>query len=234
MGRTGNSMITFDDANFMVQNEGFVQKVGGVLSGGRCMTKSEIESSLVVDPSSFSTYSSNQLVPYSRINRGLYITPLSPKNVVYNVGSFNVSIQASEEVSITFNDSWLNRVGNSVIIADTTQTITVQTNTEGASRNGTITFSTASQSLVYTVIQAGNPGVAVTLMSVGYNANSTTACNNYPNNTVYLENGTSFFFGRIYSDSSGLNLAPSGWYSDGSNRRFWTGTGWTGETEFCI
>ena len=68
MARQTGYMITFDDAIFMVNNENFTA-LTSIPSDNKCMTKSEIEQYLKVDTSfsNFTSYLSNQLVPYEKI-----------------------------------------------------------------------------------------------------------------------------------------------------------------------
>ena len=68
MARQTGYMITFDDAIFMVNNEGFTE-LTSIPSDNKCMTRSEIEQYLGVDTSfsNFTSYLSNQLVPYEKI-----------------------------------------------------------------------------------------------------------------------------------------------------------------------
>lgn len=63
MARVTNAAITFNDALYMVNNEGY--SVKNSFSGSNtCMTRSDIENYLYVDNSNFTSYASNRLVPY--------------------------------------------------------------------------------------------------------------------------------------------------------------------------
>jgi hypothetical protein len=66
MARQTNAPITFNDADYMVNNEGFNVKAA-FIANSKCMTRSEIETHLHVNTSNFSTYATNQLVPYNLI-----------------------------------------------------------------------------------------------------------------------------------------------------------------------
>lgn len=67
MARQTNAAITYDDANYMIDNEGF-SRIGGIISGLQCMTKADIEAYMNADPTFFSSYVTNRLVPYHLIN----------------------------------------------------------------------------------------------------------------------------------------------------------------------
>lgn len=67
MGRSTNRMITFNDAQYMVTNEGFTQ-AQAIPASNKCMTRANIEAYLAnVNTSNFSTYGTTQLVPYNKI-----------------------------------------------------------------------------------------------------------------------------------------------------------------------
>ena len=67
MARATGYMITYDDANYMIANEGFTL-VGTYTTGKACLNRSEIEAYMNADPSNFSSYASNRLVPYNLIS----------------------------------------------------------------------------------------------------------------------------------------------------------------------
>jgi len=67
MARVANAMITYDDANYMIANEGFTL-IGTYTTGLNCMNKSEILAYMNADSSYFSSYVSNQLVPYNLLH----------------------------------------------------------------------------------------------------------------------------------------------------------------------
>lgn len=51
--------------------------------------------------------------------------------------------------------------------------------------------------------------------------------------TIY-QDSTSFNFNQdIFQNSSGTTFAQSGWYSNGSQVRFWGGSSWFGSTQLC-
>jgi hypothetical protein len=63
MGRETNRPITYFDAQYMVDNEGF-DALQTIPQSAQCMTKTQIESHINADTSNFSSYAANQLVPY--------------------------------------------------------------------------------------------------------------------------------------------------------------------------
>lgn len=67
MGRNNGQFITYDDALYMSNNEGFT--TASVFSGSnKVMTRENIEACLCCDTSQFDTYTSNQMVPYQKLN----------------------------------------------------------------------------------------------------------------------------------------------------------------------
>jgi len=70
MGRETNRPITFFDAQYMVDNEGF-EALQTIPQTAKCMTRAEIEAHINADISNFSAYTSNRLVPYH------LLTPMS-------------------------------------------------------------------------------------------------------------------------------------------------------------
>lgn len=72
-------------------------------------------------------------------------------------------------------------------------------------------------------------------VDMGYDAtSSSSACNDYPNNNFYMDDNSVALATVVYQDSSGLLSGASGWYSDGSDVRFWNGTTFTSSAQVCI
>jgi|AntDeeMinimDraft_6_1070357.scaffolds.fasta_scaffold00511_10 hypothetical protein len=68
MARAFNMMITYVDANYMINNEDFIMANSFDLNSTNCLTKSEILRVFEnVDPSFLQDYENNQLVPYQKI-----------------------------------------------------------------------------------------------------------------------------------------------------------------------
>jgi hypothetical protein len=233
MARQTNAMITYNDAQFMVANSGFLFKIQGCPSTNQCMTKSEIDKYLVTDPSSYTGYSNNQLVPFDKLNRGLSVQPFSPFGVFSSGSTFNVVIQSSTSWTIISNVGWLT-FNTAFGSGNTTVITTFSTNGTGSTRTGTVTIEAGNQTYVLTVNQLSSAGVPVTLLTVGYNiSSSSNACSNFALTTIYIATGGALFTAQIYSSSAGTTAAAAGFYSDGTGVREWNGTGWIGLTAFC-
>lgn len=61
-----------------------------------------------------------------------------------------------------------------------------------------------------------------------YSLSEFNACNITNISVVYQISSIFNFTQTIYSDSSGINTAPSGWYSNGTGVRQWSGVAWLG------
>lgn len=64
MARVNNGAITYDDANYMITNEGFT-RIGNSITGLKCMTRADIEAYMNADNGKFSGHASNRLIPYN-------------------------------------------------------------------------------------------------------------------------------------------------------------------------
>lgn len=80
MARATGYAITYDDANYMIANEGFTL-LGTHTTGLRCMTASVITAYMNAEPSNYSGYSSNQLVPYHLLSPPTCVNNAIPQNV---------------------------------------------------------------------------------------------------------------------------------------------------------
>lgn len=81
MARETNAHITFDDAHYMVANEGFTAKTT-IPTGDECMTKDAITNCLEVLTDPISNYAANQLVCYQDIQK----TEVSTTGVNWIIG----------------------------------------------------------------------------------------------------------------------------------------------------
>tara|TARA_R100000656_G_scaffold110072_2_gene82118 strand:+ start:567 stop:992 length:426 start_codon:yes stop_codon:yes gene_type:complete len=74
-------------------------------------------------------------------------------------------------------------------------------------------------------------GVPTTSVTLGTSSsNAVGACQNYIFSpvTYYIPLGQTFPFATaLYINSSGTTTAPSRWYSDGSNAKYWNGSSFT-------
>lgn len=67
MARVTNAAITYNDANYMIANEGFTL-AGQYIASDRCLVRAAVELYFGnVDSSNFSSYANNRLVPYHLI-----------------------------------------------------------------------------------------------------------------------------------------------------------------------
>lgn len=64
MAREFNALVTFDDAHYMLANEGYNQIESNMPTGTECMTKAAVLFFLEVITSNLDPLASNQLVPY--------------------------------------------------------------------------------------------------------------------------------------------------------------------------
>jgi hypothetical protein len=86
----------------------------------------------------------------------------------------------------------------------------------------------------FIIRQAGVVTLNSITLAKGPSGNS--ACENYDYNfhvTRYIDGQDLFDSTVLANNSSGTDLASSGWYSDGSMRRYWTGSSFTGKAEMC-
>lgn len=234
MARETLAMTTFNDARYMNSNLDFKARTSIPVSN-ECMTKSDIENYLYAHITG--TYSSNQLVPYNRIGRGLYVS-ITSKSIGYSSGSFTFVVDFDSDFNITDNASWITCSPSSGT-GQTTITATYALNPNTSSRPATITINayTIGQTATISVTQNANPGVAVDPISLAVGSGTSNACSNYASNnrsTYYIEDGKTFLStNKLYTNSSGTTLAPSGIYTNGSNVRQWNGSIFTGFLDFC-
>ena len=117
MARVTNAAITYDDANYMVTNEGFA-RIGSLISGLNCLNRSEIEAYINANTTNFSSYATNRLVPYQLLSPVTDTTPpsditgLSCTSITDVFGTFPHSL-ATDNVAIE-GLYWYNSVGTFV------------------------------------------------------------------------------------------------------------------------
>jgi hypothetical protein len=118
MGRETGRPITFFDAKYMVDNEGFAA-LQTIPQTAQCLTRTAIENYLDVDTSYFSTYASNQLVPYNKLVPAVRIiitslTGSTSSDVVYLNWTVDSTTQIDYyilEYKIASDTTWNNTVG---------------------------------------------------------------------------------------------------------------------------
>lgn len=229
MARSLTSIVTLSDLNYMVSNEGLKSKTS-IPSSNECVTRSDLELYTHADEFYFSSYSSNQLIPYGKIVQKIYLEPFT-KTVGNTAGSFTFDVlDPVEDSSWTLSDnmSWLTLSPTSGISSPTTVTATYSINEAPAPRNGTITVTSgtgATNTLVVT--QQANPGVDVDPIILRFSVVEGSVCS-ATTLTRYLPTGETFTGASwLYSDSGGYYTAPQGFYSEGSIYRYWSGTVWS-------
>jgi len=79
-------MITYDDANYMIEFEGFTL-LGTLTSGKRLLTRSAIDAYMNADSSLYSTYASNRLVPYQLLTPAIDCTLSITSTETYDIPS---------------------------------------------------------------------------------------------------------------------------------------------------
>lgn len=130
MGRNTNQVITFNDAIYMRDNEGYTQKQA-IPASSQVMTKTEIEAYLYVDNSLFSTYATNRAVPYQKIAIGAVPDTTSPTYTSnLTLGTItSTSIQlnwvSTDNVGVTSHTVYVNNSVHATIAGNaTTYTVT--------------------------------------------------------------------------------------------------------------
>lgn len=79
---------------------------------------------------------------------------------------------------------------------------------------------------------SGTTSSSVTAVSLASGSTTTAACTNLPI-TRYIDTSDFISATKLWSNSAGTTFAPSGWYSNGSQVRNWTGTSFTGSAQLC-
>jgi len=68
MAREFNAVVTFNDAHYMVANEGYFQLQSEMPTGSECMSKAAIQFFLEIDETRISSLDMNQVVPYQLLS----------------------------------------------------------------------------------------------------------------------------------------------------------------------
>lgn len=227
MARELNKMITWNDADFMILNEGF-EAGPREISGKKILTKDEIILALNADTSLMTAYTGNQTVPYNKIKSFLHTTP-SSSTFDFNAGSIVVTLYVEDSHSWSLSEtlSWITTSVSSGV-GKTDITITRLANSGSSSRSGSITFTDTinSDTFTYNITQLANPVEAVTLFTSPSDA---TICASVVSSTYYVTTGLGFASSTVlYSDAAGTTFAPSQYYrQEIGDWRFWNGTSFT-------
>lgn len=159
----------------------------------------------------------------------------SSTTIYKSAGSFTFSVSSNSDWYITDSQSWTT-IDQSTATGtgnDSSVTVNFTENTTSSDRTGTIYIRTLDNYITKTISVTQKAVLAPSLDLVVL-AHSTTssgeACSKYDsgNNSTYYRDGMSFDFStELYTDSNASNLAPQGWYSDGNNWKYWSGTSYT-------
>ena len=225
MARATNAMITFTDLNYMITNNGFRQKIS-FSNSSECMTKAEIEARAYIYITDELTRTSNRLVPYQKIIRGLYVSAPSTITTAYPAQSFTFDLEVDGLWSISDNASWITVSPSSGEDNQSGITVSLTQNTGGGARTGVITVSSETgQSYTITITQNISSGADTDPISLGYHSsNAEDACLDYVSSpfTYYMEDGKNFYTNAyMFANAAGTVKAAQGWYSNGTDSRFW-------------
>lgn len=152
MAREYNASITFDDAHYMVDNEGYTQLETNMPTGTECMTRAAIEWFLDTNKEKFSDCAMNQLVPYHL---------LEPKTVLAWRAINEYCVQEDIPVTLEMSSTRITTTGGS----DGTATVRV---TSGAPNfdyswdNGSTTNNSSSNTNTISNLTVGTYTVTVT------------------------------------------------------------------------
>ena len=237
MARTSGVMITWNDMDDMVTLESFTYNLDAPASPAnmnKCATKLEIENYLVSYVSG--SYTSNQLVPYQKIYRGLSVDPLTLTWTEF--GSLKtVDISTPNSWTAAETASWITLSATSGT-GDTTINVTATTNLDIA-RNTTIEITDTLTSEIVNVSISQDEATGIDTdpidLAVGA-ADSGGACSIIKGEyeTVYIPSGSVFATTTdVYSNALGTINAGSGWYSDGDVAREWDGSAFVGSNVNC-
>ncbi|MEE1963554.1 BACON domain-containing protein [Allomuricauda taeanensis] len=235
MARSTNAMITYNDLDYMVDNEGFRAKTT-IPTSNRCMTKSALEASTYVYFTD--TYANNQLVPYNHIHRGLYVSAPADIETFAPAQSFPFDLEVDGNWSITDDRTWITVTPSSGEDNESGITVSLTQNT-GSARSGTITVHAidANQYYYIDITQAEPTGVDVDPITLGYSASDAQdACLDYVSGpfTYYITAGRTFYNAiSIFVNDPGATYLPAGWVSNGIDARYWTGSNFTAQTP-CV
>jgi len=109
--RANGHMITYDDANYMIEFEGFTL-LGTLDNGDRVLTRSVIDTYMNADSSLYSAYASNRLVPYQLLAPAVDCTLPIISVETYTYGA-NPTVPGSPTFSLSTTSSYrVNFIGS--------------------------------------------------------------------------------------------------------------------------
>ena len=213
MARVSNAMVTFNDLSDMITYNNYVQR-NPIPSSNRCCNAQDIEEHLYATVDDFG-YTSLRRIPFRLIKQEIYLSTIAwfPN---YTAQYFDFNIQYSGSWTITDNASWLSINVTSGTGNLTGNRLVVQQNNITSSRTGIMTITDASTgaSNQITVTQGAFPPVATDPVSLGYNSSSYPSACGASRTTYYIPDGQTWQSAtKLYGNSIGNVIAPSGWYA---------------------
>ena len=238
MARVTNAMITFNDARYMVTNEGYEYNHDSSLlpATNECMTKGDITSYL--DVQLLGTYASNQLVPYNKIIRKISIDVNDPQAISYLAGFRGGNIYSYSGWSSSRTGTWISVSPTTGGIHTTTElTFTWSQNNSGIARTSTFTFDNGFETLELTFNQSTTPPPARTAISLGRHTTvAATACTNYTSfpREFWIPAGQTFATATgLYLSEAATSYVSAGYFSNGTGYRYWNGSPFTISITSC-
>lgn len=235
MSRVLGYAVTGADLKYMVDFDGWVAKNYAALTGLQCFNKLDIE--LYMEAYVPDTFLDNQLPTYGNFFKPAYTVPENSVFVANTAGSTAVTFYPTDSGAWTAVESasWFSLSVYSGSGA-TAVTVNYVANTTTSARNSIITFTdtNSGQDRLFLVQQAAAVGEDTDSVSVsGGGVSHADACSRYPSfaTTLYIPIGETWTGStptNLYSNSIGTIQAPSGYYSDGTLSRYWTGSSFSG------
>lgn len=137
-------------------------------------------------------------------------------------GSSTFGITSNHTWTVTDNASWITCSPTSGSLNDVI-TVSVTTNS-GSSRNGTITIKSTDNSVTRTIsVSQAAAAPSTYSQSLRFGFSSSAACSGSIS-TYYTNNASFLSSTQLWQDSAGTRSAGSGYYSDGFNVRYWSGS----------
>lgn len=233
MARSFGAMVTYNDINYMVDNEGWALN-GGRINSNRALSEVNLSSytNVIID----GTYANNQLVAWQDIYYGIK-ADISEKSISHEAGDFTFTLTYEYNPwTISDNMPWLT-VSPTSGNGETLITVSYSENTSTISpRTGTITLVDATDpsiSFEIEVTQSINPGIPTDPISLYYGSTNLERCDTDTPLTRYIPDGQTWDTAtQLYSNSGGTIQATSGWYNDGTRWREWDGSSFVA-SGFC-
>jgi hypothetical protein len=147
----------------------------------------------------------------------------------------SVQVYSNTVWQVVSRSPWITVDIQSEYTHDDLARVNISENT-GEERVGRFEVRTSDGSIIkeFIIRQAGVVTLNSITLAIGASGNS--ACDNYNSGTHVIR----YIDGQNLTDStvlannvSGTDAASEGWYSDGSMKRYWTGSSFTGEADVC-